>query len=120
LLRERFASADDSVVRLSKQAAEQQEFLREQTLPLFQFVSEHAHGVTIECKGLRDISPVLLRELFIEVFRRNSWPVSQLGFRELDLLAGVVINDSDVPRFQLPGMIDCQSEGEQLRIWKSN
>ncbi len=119
LLRERFASADDSVVRLSKQATEQQAFLREQMMPLFQFVSERDNGVTIECGSLRGQSPVLLRELFSEIFRRNSWPVSQLGFRELDHLARLVVSNYDVPRFQLPGMIDCRKDGRLIRLTRN-
>ncbi len=119
MVRARFASVDEAINRLSKQAAQQQEFLHEQMLPLFGSVSQCDEAIVVECESLRGESPVSLRELFIEVFRRNSWPVSQLGFQELDRLARIVIEDGDVPRFQLPGAISCLKQAGVIRIGRA-
>jgi hypothetical protein len=89
-------------------------------LPLLDSVSNDNGNVVVDCSRLGGVSPVLVRELFMDIFRQQSWPVSQLGFRELDRLARLVRSDSGEPRFQLPGDINCQSDGEQLRLWKSN
>ena len=116
-VRERFDSADESVVRLSQQAAEQQDFLHEQSMKLFGAVSEDGKNILIDCEKLEGQSRVLLRELFVEVFRRQSWPVSQLGYRELDRLARLVLSQNDEPRFQLPGAVNCEKAGQQLRLF---
>ena len=116
LLRQRFGSVDDAVARLASQAAEQQEFIREQMFPLFDSVLIEEGDVTIDCGRLGELSPVLIRELFREIFRQQSWPVSQLGFRELDRLAQLVRSDSDEPRFQLPGAINCLKHEGVVRL----
>lgn len=115
-VRERFGSIDESVVRLSQQASEQQEFVLDQALALFDAVSQDGENLLIDCGKLQGQSPVLLRELFIEVFRRQSWPVSQLGFRELNRLACLVGSENDEPRFQLPGAISCQKDDGVVRL----
>lgn len=115
-VRERFDSVDESVARLSQQASQQQEFIRDQALKLVDAVSNDGCCVVIDCDKLRGHSPVLLRELFIEIFRRRSWPISQLGYRELDRLACLVGSEIDEPRFQLPGAINCQKDGGVIRL----
>ena len=119
-IRERFDSVDESVARLSKQAAQQQEFLRDRAIDLMGAVSMDGTGVTIDCEKLDGQSPVLLRELFAELFRRQSWPVSQLGFRELDRLAKLVSKAADEPRFQLPGLVDCEKRSGEIHLFKSS
>ena len=106
-VRKRFGSVDTSILRLARQASDQQDYFRDKAAMLFQAVSEEGNEIAIDCNGLRDESPVLLREMFAEVFRRNAWPVSQLGYRELNRLALLVGSDNDEPRFQLPGAISC-------------
>ncbi|QEG23681.1 tRNA(Ile)-lysidine synthase [Mariniblastus fucicola] len=116
MLRERFGSVDDSVVRLANQAAEQHAFLVDQTLGLFKAVTLHADSAEIDCQQLERCPAVLLRELFMQIFRHQSWPISQLGFRELDRLAQLVLDQSNVPLFQLPGAIGCEKVDGTIRL----
>ena len=115
-IRERFESADDSILRLSQQAAEQAMFLKQSVAHLFGAVTFDGATVIVHCAKLCDESPVLLRELFAELFRQQSWPISQLGYRELDRLAQLVAEDLDEPRFQLPGAINCEKRAGEIRL----
>ena len=119
-IRERFDSVDESVARLSKQAAEQQEFIRDRASDLFDAVSLDGTGIKIDCVKLDGQSRVLLRELFAELFRRQSWSVSQFGFREFDRLAKLVSKAADEPRFQLPGGVDCEKRSGEILLFKSS
>ena len=117
MLRERFSSVDGSVARLSSQAVEHLGLVREQVEPLFDFVCDEGDLMVVDCAGLQEQSVVLLREMFIEIFRRKSWPVSQLGFDELDHLANLVFRSGEVPRFQLPGRVNCEKMRQQLKLF---
>lgn len=118
-LRERFPDVDRSVARLASQATEQSAFLKSQTQTLLEAVFLEDESVIVDCQKLCDESPVLLREMFAEVFRSQSWPTSQLGFAELDRLARLVGSDADQALFQLPGGINCERTGGKMRLGKS-
>lgn len=118
-LRKRFDSVDESISRLALQAVEQQAFLHDQAVRLFDAVSEVDELTIVDCQKLKDQSPVLLRELFIEIFRRKSWPTSQLGFGELNRLAQLVASEIDEPRFQLPGAVSCEKRLHTMKLYRS-
>ena len=118
LLHDRFPNVDGSIARLSHQATEQSAFLESLAQGLFESVNDEDGIVVVDCQMLREQSPVLLRELLIRIFRQQSWPTSQLGFDELDRLAGLVVSQCDEPLFQLPGGINCQKIGGKMRLGK--
>ena len=117
-LRARFPQVDESVARLAKQAAEQQVFLTQLAAALLESVSESESEVVFDCEPLQATSPVLLRELIILVFRRNEWPTAEIGFQELDQIAGFIGSRMKVKRKQFVGGINCQSDGRRLRLWR--
>lgn len=117
-LRERFPQVNDSMVRLSRQAAEQQAFLVRLAEPLLASVNESENEIVFDCEALKNVSPVLLRELIMLAFRRNDWPTAEIGFRELNELSRFIGNAMEVKRKQFVGGIDCQSDGRKLRLWR--
>ena len=120
LLRSRFANVDESIARLARQSSEQQSLLGELIEPLWESVAEQEDGVSFDCRTLHTYSPVLLRELVVAVFRRKNWPMSELGFRELDELSRVIAGETVCKRKQISGGINCESDGKTLRLWLVN
>lgn len=119
MLRDRFPDVDGSIARLSKQAGQQAIFLAEEAAKLMEYVNEDGGAMVFDCQSLSEHSPVLLRELFVDVFRQQLWSTSQLGYDELDHLTTLVIGDADEPRFQLPGGINCERIAGKLRLGKN-
>jgi len=117
LVEGRFPNVDQSIARLARQSIQQQSFLRELAEPLLESVDEQQDALEFDCSALQNHSPVLIRELLVMVFRRKRWPVSELGFQELDQLAAMIVNESESKRTQIPGGINYQSDGKTLRFW---
>ena len=117
-LRTRFDHVDEAVARLTKQAAQQQAFLTQSAEPLLKWVIESTSELVFDCQQLANYSPVVIRELLMLVLRRSDWPTSELGFDDLDQLARCIIDKTQLKRRQIPGGINCQSDGKQLRLWK--
>ena len=118
-LRDRFPHVDRSIASLANQALEHSMFLEAQTPSLLESVVIENGVASVDCRQLAGHSRVLLRGMFVGIFRSQSWPTSQLGFTELDRLARLVRGDADQPLFQLPGGINCEKTGGKMRLGKS-
>jgi tRNA(Ile)-lysidine synthase len=118
LLRPRFGSVDDSIARLSYQAGQQQEYLSEQVSPLLRCVESRPGRITIKCEQLANVPRVIIRELLVAILSQQDWLDSQLGFDELDRLAGIILVAEDQPKFQLPGCVSCEKRGDIVALTK--
>lgn len=62
-----------------------------------------ANGATvINLAALCDLSPFLLREFFIAVWKQHGWPLQQFGYREWDALCEMALSQAP-PKLTLPG-----------------
>ncbi len=110
MLRQRFGEqVDSNINRLARQAGENQSFISSVVAELLpQAIERQSPNRTVlNCDHLVGAAPVVLRELFAEIFRNQNWPMEAIGFRELDRLAEIATSGSDVAKFQLPGGVNC-------------
>jgi len=67
--------------------------------------------VVVRCDLASGQDKVVLRQMFVEIFRRQRWPLEAIGFEELQRLADLVAESEDVAAFDLPGAVSCQKTG---------
>ncbi len=117
----------EALVRLGRLAREAQELVAGLVEPLYErAVRVDANGgVSVALEGLAGAGRYLVRELFITVWRRQRWPLAEMGFEEWDALArlasgggagsdGRIGADKAVHVF--PGGIRAEPAGGQLRL----
>ena len=104
-----FGTTRDSVLRLSRQADEVQQTLVWVVNEVLDraLVSSSAKTVELSVDALESLPKHLLREVFVEIWRRQGWPRQQMGFVEWERLADLV-HSSD--RFHVSGRIDCRQK----------
>lgn len=88
-LREQYnPQVDDALLRLGQLAAEAQSVVEGAVGGLFKrAVSETRHGVRIERVALQGVSPYLVRELLIAVWKSQTWPQQAMNYEKWDELA---------------------------------
>jgi len=104
-----FSTIRESILRLSHQSGEIQaslEWLIEQVLSRA-LLAQTRDRMELCSESLRDVPRHLQREVFVTIWKRNNWPRQEMGFKEWDRLADLVVS---AERFHLPGRIDCRQK----------
>jgi tRNA(Ile)-lysidine synthase len=74
-------------------------------------------AVTIDCAGLRTSHAYLVRELLMDLWRRQNWPLQAMGRDRWTELAGMVIRQQPEPTKQVfPGHVTAQRQGDMLSL----
>lgn len=127
-LKSKFESTfESSVLRLGRQAAEQQQFLSGLVEPFLQSISNSTilnstntnelNSVSIDCTLLVGQNVVVVRELLSQLWSRQGWEKSQMMFEHYDQVARLILDpNATEPGFHLPGKIKCQKSGTQLLL----
>ncbi|MDE0734988.1 MAG: tRNA lysidine(34) synthetase TilS [Pirellulaceae bacterium] len=109
----------DALLRLGDRAAEVQQVLELLTADLMEQSVEFQQDdqqqqVRIDCLALVTDQQLLLRELFVAIWKRQSWPRQSMGSEQWQRLADMVreVAGSDVQ--SLPGSVRAKKEGESL------
>jgi tRNA(Ile)-lysidine synthase len=113
----------EALVRLGKLAAEGQQVIEQRAEELLDraVVSQLRDEIVIDCDRLQDQPPHLVREVLIVAWKRQQWPLQQMGFQEWDGLARMVAEaaSGDAPAGQLPGGIEAETRQRRLRLCDS-
>ena len=82
LIEERFGSSvESSLLRLSHQASQANEFIESQTKPLADaVVSNSATTVQLDCALLRSHPQILVRQFLVGIWIKQNWPRQAMGF----------------------------------------
>ncbi|MCL4206385.1 MAG: tRNA lysidine(34) synthetase TilS [Pirellulaceae bacterium] len=75
--------------------------------------------VTVDCRVLQTIRPLLVRELFVAVWRHRDWPRQAMDYAkwdELALLAQTPIDAAERRQHVLPGGVIAQRVGHRLTL----
>lgn len=110
-----------ALVRLAETARDAQQVVESHVEEFFERAVSTSPGtseqISIDCRPLIDESRHLLREMFVELWRKCNWPQQSMGFAEWDALAGLIVDQSkSPPPLNLPGNIRAQKTGEQLSL----
>ncbi len=116
----------EALIRLGRLAREAQEVLGGMVDSLWDRCvrPDGAGGVSVNRHTLAGVHPYLVRELFVTVWRRQGWPLADMGFEEWDQLARLATEDvgGAVPGrnqgavHMFPGGIRAEPAGEELRL----
>lgn len=110
-----FDSARDSLQRLSQQASGVQaslEWVAQEVLDRA-IVEQSPEACELNAEEMSFLPRHLLREVFVQLWRRQDWPRQEMGFTDWDRLAGLV---NEPTRFQVAGKIDCRQKRGRLLL----
>jgi tRNA(Ile)-lysidine synthase len=112
----------ESLLRLGAVAADAQQVIDGLTGPLSErsIMDHDANSVTLDCRELARQDRHLVRELMIEIWRRQAWPLQAMGYAEWNLLADMALAPSDADTKVFPGAIRAQRRGERLVLGSSD
>jgi len=116
----------EAIERLSRQAADWSDFVRSQTETLYDQSVEIRSAsntqnsrVFIDKRVLRDQHRVLVRELFVTIWKRNHWPLRNMRFEHWNWLAETAFDVHDESKIMFPGQIAVQSDPEYIVLEKT-
>jgi tRNA(Ile)-lysidine synthase len=75
-----------------------------------------ASGVRIDCRGLCEQPPLLVREVCRAAWRRANWPLQAMGFEQWQQLATLSASRGEPPAISLPGGVRAEIRGGILRL----
>jgi tRNA(Ile)-lysidine synthase len=110
---------DAALLRLGQLAGENQSVIAELVEHLLTAaVQLAAEQVVVQSPLLARQPRYLVRELFVEIWRRKNWPQQAMGFVEWEALAEMLFAQCDaLPRQRtFPGNIQATKKGEQLAL----
>jgi tRNA(Ile)-lysidine synthase len=123
LIREYNHQAFEAILRLSTLASELQPVVAMAVEKIYeqQVRRENKACVKIDVTGLDTTPPYLLRELFMLVWRRQSWPLQAMGFAEWSLLEKMLRESIDLSpksceRRSFPGGIQVEAAHGEMRL----
>lgn len=118
LEREYNAQVAEAILRLSRLASETQETIDRAVAELLAATIRStgtAPGqVAIDCRGLRDKTRHLVRELLIRVWRQQQWPEQAMGLEQWERLADLCLGDGSARAASLPGKVHARRDGQTL------
>jgi tRNA(Ile)-lysidine synthase len=84
-------------------------------------LDSHSGGVRIDASALAGQPRYIVRELVIAAWRKQSWPMQAMGFRQWDQLAAMITTHGEdsgptPPRQTFPGGVSAQAEPGCLRL----
>ncbi len=106
-----------ALLRLGNLAGDTARLIDSLTGPLLErcLVSEDVRGLTLDCRPIVAQDRHLVRELFLAIWRRRSWPLQSMGYAEWNRLADLAVADHD-DALVLPGTVHVQRSGDRLTI----
>lgn len=109
-----------ALVRLGQLAGEAQQVIDQRVAAVAQKAVQidSADQVTVACKSLKKEPPYLIRELLIQIWKQQAWPLQQMGHAEWHALAELVAAKSSKhpSSLNLPGNIRASKEADQLQL----
>lgn len=77
---------------------------------------ESPENVVIDCQSFDTRDRPLVRELLTAIWRRQSWPLRDMGFTEWEALASIAQTESSSATIDLPGPVRAHKKGESLSL----
>ena len=106
-----------ALLRLGYLALESQEYVSRQVDKIFErAVTVTAHNVTIDTSQLDLDEPYLVRQILMEVWRRQGWPLGEMGFQQWESIAKMLENRQTSSALTMPGRIRVSSENGKLMM----
>jgi tRNA(Ile)-lysidine synthase len=116
-------NVNDALLRLGRLAGEVQNIVDDLVVNIHDQAVKYVGGaiVDIDSAAVADQSRYLLRELFLMIWRRQSWPMQDMGFTEWDHLAEMLaeINRSLPPvvsKHMFPGAVQAEISDGFVRL----
>jgi tRNA(Ile)-lysidine synthase len=108
----------ESLLRLGAVAADAQRVIDGLTGPLSErsIIDQDANSVTLDCRELARADRHLVRELMVDIWRRQAWPLQAMGYAEWNLLADLALAPGDTDPKVFPGAIRARRQGHRLRL----
>jgi tRNA(Ile)-lysidine synthase len=105
----------ESILRLGQLAAESQQVTDRLIEPLLEIVGlfDSSDRVRVNCAGWKTSDAAIVRAALVAIWRRQSWPLGDMGFREWERLSALAIEEKP-PALEMPGAIRAQKEGAWL------
>ena len=107
----------ESILRLSQLASESQgivdQLVEELLEDRVQFLSPT--NVSVDCSRFGVANQSLVRALLTALWRRQSWPLADMGYREWDRLAEFSVSEHP-QSIELPGAVRAHKKGESLLL----
>jgi tRNA(Ile)-lysidine synthase len=136
IAREYSAAVVESLVRLSALAADVQRVVERAAERLLEsaVIEEDAWGVVLHCPTFAAQDRHLVRESFVSLWRRQGWPLQDMGYAQWNLLADLAVGERSeaacsrelehgthkqrCPSFKrvFPGSIMVERRGQQLAL----
>lgn len=90
--------ARDAILRLMEQAGEQTQYLQTEASSLLERCLAHRtkNEVILNSEPLVNAPPLVIRQMFVEIWRRQGWPEQAMGAVEWQRLANWTQNDANV------------------------
>jgi hypothetical protein len=113
--------------RLAILADEVQQWLDQQATELMAACVElneevQERVVVVDCRGLPAVRALLVRELFVAIWKLRGWPRQAMGFEKWDELAQLArssIGDNEHRKLVLPDGLFAQRIGRRLTLQRS-
>lgn len=107
---------DQSLVRLSSQAAECQAVVDDLVDELWEatVAVDDATTVRIEVSRLQSVRPYLVRELLVRIWKQQNWPRQDMSQLHWQKLSDLVFRQADAVADVLPGAIRAAREADEL------
>lgn len=106
----------DAVVRLGSLAADAQTTIQQYVNELLaeSVTAQGDRNVVIDCESLRGAGEFLVRELFIAVWRQQSWPLDSMSFEKWQQLQKLAQLESEATSISLPGSVQAERKAGEL------
>jgi len=112
----------EALIRLGQLAGEAQQVIEQQARGLLEraMKTRSADRVVVDCSRLRDVSPHLICETLIQIWKSQNWPLQQMGSDEWRTLAGEIARaDQPASCLNLPGKIRAQRTDDRLELTRA-
>jgi tRNA(Ile)-lysidine synthase len=120
LLAEQFnPQIHQAILRLGRLADESQQMIRvlAAAAAVRCVVSSNEHEWEIDLGQAAETPPCVLREMLVELWKQQGWPLQSMGLAEWDRLAATILAPQELgPRWMLPGEIVVEVHGHRLRL----
>lgn len=121
-LREHFnQEIDGALLRLGQLAQESQAQVARQVDSLIdQAVKITTHEVIIDTSRLDFGEPYVVREMLMEIWRRQIWPLGEMGFQQWESIAVMATSPQQSPPITMPGGIRITGGPRELHMKRSD
>lgn len=127
LARDYNADVAAALLRMGQQAREAHEVIRQLADELAERAVRLESGdrggrstgggrATIDCRPLAGANRHVVREMFVDIWRRWAWPRQAMGLAEWDALCAMALGESDQASRTLPGEVVATRQGDALTL----